>query len=34
MGVTDVILITGTSSGFGRLMAETLARKGALLDAA
>jgi len=28
MGVTDVILITGTSSGFGRLMAETLARKG------
>src|SRR5215470_20373554 len=28
MGTTDVILITGTSSGFGRLMAETLARKG------
>ena len=28
MNATDVILITGTSSGFGRLMAETLARKG------
>ena len=28
MSATDVILITGTTSGFGRLMAETLARKG------
>ena len=28
MSATDVILITGTSSGFGRLIAETLARKG------
>src|SRR5262249_25203850 len=28
MSATDVILITGTSSGFGRLMAETLGRKG------
>jgi len=28
MSATDVVLITGTSSGFGRLIAETLARKG------
>ena len=28
MDTKDVILITGTSTGFGRLMAETLARKG------
>lgn len=28
MTANDVILITGCSSGFGRLMAEDLARKG------
>lgn len=28
MSATDIMLITGASSGFGRLMAETFARKG------
>src|SRR5215475_12196626 len=28
MNTTKVVLLTGTTSGFGRLMAETLARKG------